>query len=89
MLAADADLDEDTLIDYARDHLARYKCPSKVLVVDELPRNAAGKLLRRSLDIAPHTAGGCLGQTAIDVDTGSTRHDACSSDIGGVDVPGL
>ena len=32
-------LDEDALIDYARDHLARYKCPSKVLFVDELPRN--------------------------------------------------
>ena len=40
-------LDEETLIDYARDHLARYKCPSKIVIVDELPRNAAGKLLRR------------------------------------------
>ena len=58
VLAAGADLDEDTLIDYTRDHLARYKCPSKVLVVDELPRNAAGKLLRRSLDIAPHAPTG-------------------------------
>ncbi len=50
VLAAGADLDEESLIDYARDHLARYKCPSKVIIVDELPRNAAGKLLRRSLD---------------------------------------
>jgi long-chain acyl-CoA synthetase len=54
VLAAGADLDEETLIDYARDHLARYKCPSKVIVVDELPRNAAGKLLRRSLDPTPN-----------------------------------
>ena len=38
-----------------RDHLARYKCPSKVVIVDELPRNAAGKLLRRSLDVRPAT----------------------------------
>jgi long-chain acyl-CoA synthetase len=44
-----ASLDEEALIEFARDHLARYKCPSKVLVVDELPRNASGKLLRRAL----------------------------------------
>ena len=33
-----AGLDEETLIEFARDHLARYKCPSKVVFVDELPR---------------------------------------------------
>jgi long-chain acyl-CoA synthetase len=43
------DLDEDTLIDYCHDNLARYKCPSKILFVDELPRNISGKLLRRDL----------------------------------------
>jgi long-chain acyl-CoA synthetase len=42
-------LDEDQLIDWCTDHLARYKCPTKVLFVDELPRNVSGKLLRRSL----------------------------------------
>lgn len=42
-------LDEEGLIDFCADHLARYKCPSKVLLVDELPRNVNGKLLRRSL----------------------------------------
>jgi long-chain acyl-CoA synthetase len=42
-------LDEDQLIEWCGDHLARYKCPSKVLFVDELPRNVSGKLLRRSL----------------------------------------
>ena len=40
----------DAVIDYARDHLARYKCPSKVIFVDELPRNTHGKLVRRILD---------------------------------------
>jgi long-chain acyl-CoA synthetase len=44
-----ATIDEDGLIEYARDHLARYKCPSKVLFVEELPRNASGKLVRREL----------------------------------------
>ena len=41
--------DEDALIDHCHDFVARYKCPSKVLIVDALPRNDAGKLLRRSL----------------------------------------
>ena len=31
------------------DRLARYKCPSKVMFVDELPHNLTGKLLRRAL----------------------------------------
>jgi long-chain acyl-CoA synthetase len=39
--------DEDTLIRYCTAQLARYKCPSKVIFVDRLPRNANGKLVRR------------------------------------------
>ena len=46
-----ADIDEETLIEFSRDRLARYKCPSKILFVDELPRNNTGKLLRRNLDV--------------------------------------
>ena len=42
-------VDEDTLIAWCLERLARYKCPSKILFVDELPRNVSGKLLRRSL----------------------------------------
>ena len=42
-------VDEDTLISWCNEHLARYKSPAKVLFVDELPRNVSGKLLRRSL----------------------------------------
>ena len=44
-------VDEDELVAFARDRLARYKCPSKVVFVDELPRNAAGKLVRRQLAV--------------------------------------
>lgn len=40
---------EDTLISWCLDNLARYKCPAKILFVDQLPRNVSGKLLRRSL----------------------------------------
>jgi acyl-CoA synthetase (AMP-forming)/AMP-acid ligase II len=43
-------VDEEALIDYAHDHLARYKCPTKIVVVDELPRNSSGKLVRRQLE---------------------------------------
>jgi long-chain acyl-CoA synthetase len=45
----DVHLDEEAVILHCRDHLARYKCPTKVLFVDELPRNLAGKVLRRVL----------------------------------------
>lgn len=45
-----ATLDEDTLLAYCRDRLARYKLPRQIYFVGEsLPRNATGKLLRRSL----------------------------------------
>jgi long-chain acyl-CoA synthetase len=50
VLAEGHDVDEDSLIDYALASLARYKCPTKVLFVDQLPRNAAGKLVRRELE---------------------------------------
>jgi long-chain acyl-CoA synthetase len=45
-------VDEDALIEHSLDHLARYKCPTKVIFVDALPRNVSGKLVRRSLDDA-------------------------------------
>jgi long-chain acyl-CoA synthetase len=44
-----AHLDEDSLIAYCMNQLARYKCPTKIVFVDELPRNVSGKLLRGSL----------------------------------------
>ena len=40
---------EDTLVSWCLDNRARYKCPAKIIFVDELPRNVSGKLLRRSL----------------------------------------
>jgi long-chain acyl-CoA synthetase len=42
-------LEEDEIIEFCADRLARYKCPTKVMFVTELPRGAAGKLVRRSL----------------------------------------
>jgi acyl-CoA synthetase (AMP-forming)/AMP-acid ligase II len=43
------ELDEVELIAHCRRHLAGYKKPSGVVVVDALPRNAAGKVLKREL----------------------------------------
>ena len=46
------EVDEEMLIEFSLDHLARYKCPTKVIFVESLPRNASGKLVRRHLDDA-------------------------------------
>jgi len=40
---------EAAILDWARDHLATYKLPRRVVFVDRLPRTANGKLLRRAL----------------------------------------
>jgi len=42
-------VEEDAIIEYCAQHLARYKCPQKVNFVDELPVNMSGKVLRRAL----------------------------------------
>jgi O-succinylbenzoic acid--CoA ligase len=44
-----ARLAEEDVRRYCAERLARYKQPARVLFVDELPRNAAGKLVRKDL----------------------------------------
>jgi len=44
-----APLDEKELIAFARERLAAYKCPRRVVVVEKLPRNAMGKIERAKL----------------------------------------
>jgi fatty-acyl-CoA synthase len=39
----------DELIEHVRTSLARYKAPREVVIVDALPRNATGKVLKRRL----------------------------------------
>jgi fatty-acyl-CoA synthase len=39
----------EELMAYARDRLAHFKAPKRVLFVDSLPRNASGKILKRDL----------------------------------------
>jgi O-succinylbenzoic acid--CoA ligase len=45
-LRPDAAVNEQTLLEFCRSRLARYKLPAAIRFVDVLPRNAAGKLLR-------------------------------------------
>ncbi|MCB0991406.1 MAG: AMP-binding protein [Acidimicrobiales bacterium] len=46
-LAAGSELTPEYIIDHCRDHLARYKTPSRVEIVDELPTTLTGKRVRR------------------------------------------
>lgn len=41
--------DPEEIIGFARNRLAHYKCPTSVYLVDDLPRNATGKVLRKEL----------------------------------------
>jgi fatty-acyl-CoA synthase len=45
----DAGVSEDDLKGYVKENLARYKVPREIVFVDELPRNATGKVLKREL----------------------------------------
>ena len=40
---------EDELKDFVKKNLARYKVPREIVFLDELPRNATGKVLKREL----------------------------------------
>ena len=50
------DLTEAELIQHAREHIAGYKCPKSVDLIEALPRNPSGKILRRTLR-APYWEG--------------------------------
>ncbi|MFZ2176710.1 MAG: long-chain-fatty-acid--CoA ligase [Rhodococcus sp. (in: high G+C Gram-positive bacteria)] len=47
--AEGAQIDPDELIQYTRERLAKFKCPTSVDVVGLLPRNPTGKILKRDL----------------------------------------
>ncbi len=53
VLAPGSDLDAEALRDWCRARMAPYKVPAGVTVVDELPRNEIGKLLRQDLTNRP------------------------------------
>jgi fatty-acyl-CoA synthase len=49
-------IDEDAVKGYVKQNLARYKVPREVVFLDALPRNPAGKVVKRELP-EPETAG--------------------------------
>ena len=44
-----AAVEQQALIDFARERLAGYKCPKSIDFVQQIPRNASGKILKRVL----------------------------------------
>jgi fatty-acyl-CoA synthase len=51
VLEADSDLDQATLIQHCVERLAKFKVPARMHVMDVLPRNATGKVLKRELRV--------------------------------------
>jgi acyl-CoA synthetase (AMP-forming)/AMP-acid ligase II len=49
-------IDPDSIIGYAREKIAGFKVPKSIDIIDALPRNASGKILRKDLR-APYWAG--------------------------------
>ena len=47
---------EQDIVEYAREHIARFKCPKSVDFVDAIPRNPSGKILKKELR-APYWEG--------------------------------
>ena len=45
------DISPDDLREYARERVAAYKYPRTVVVVDELPKGATGKILKRAIEL--------------------------------------
>jgi fatty-acyl-CoA synthase len=45
----DGDVEVDDLKEWVKDNLARYKVPRDIFFLDELPRNATGKVLKKDL----------------------------------------
>ena len=56
VLKPGAEADEEGIIAFARERLAKYKCPTSVEFTDALPRNPSGKILKKDLR-APYWEG--------------------------------
>ena len=55
-LAPGQSLTEEAMIEFCRPHLAGYKIPRRLQLMDALPRNPSGKIMKRKLR-APHWEG--------------------------------
>jgi long-chain acyl-CoA synthetase len=46
---ADSEMTEEDLLAFCRENLARFKCPTRLQWISELPRNPSGKVLKKDL----------------------------------------
>jgi long-chain acyl-CoA synthetase len=49
VVKSDDSITGENVRDFCREHLAGYKVPKQVVFLDELPKSAVGKILRREL----------------------------------------
>jgi long-chain acyl-CoA synthetase len=49
VVSKNPELTVEQLLDYCKEHLAKYKIPSSIEFLEELPKNTTGKILRRAL----------------------------------------
>ncbi|MCP3742554.1 fatty acid--CoA ligase family protein [Rossellomorea sp. BNER] len=49
VVSEEEDLTEEDLMNYCKEHLAKYKWPKIIEFLEELPKNTTGKILRRAL----------------------------------------
>ncbi len=49
VLKEDETIDRATVVEYCVERLAKFKVPNDIAIIDELPRNATGKVLKREL----------------------------------------
>ncbi|MFZ3578662.1 fatty acid--CoA ligase family protein [Virgibacillus sp. DJP39] len=49
VVSKDPSLTKDTLHEFCKGHLAKYKVPKEIEFLDELPKNTTGKILRKNL----------------------------------------
>ena len=55
-LRAGAEVTEEELRDFAKSRVAAYKYPRRVWFVDELPKGATGKILKRAIEVPAEVA---------------------------------
>ena len=49
VVSSNPSINEHVLHEYCREHLAKYKVPSRIEFMEELPKNTTGKILRKNL----------------------------------------
>ncbi|MDY0396039.1 fatty acid--CoA ligase family protein [Virgibacillus halophilus] len=49
VVSNDVEMTEDEVLMYCGSHLAKYKIPTHIVFLEEIPKNTTGKILRRSL----------------------------------------